>query len=154
MESPRRSDGRRRFGTGIIAIASAIVGVLALAAFAVAGSATLGAAKAKVGSRSEMIAVNSKGVAVYELVPETTKHLLCTSSMCLHFWPPVKVGAKVTKASGVGGKLGVLKRAGFTQLTLNGHPLYTFAEDGGKRGIATGDGIKTFGGTWHVFREG
>jgi hypothetical protein len=38
-------------------------------------------------------------------------------------------------------------------VTLNGHPIYTFAEDGGRRGRAEGDGIRNFGGVWHVFKE-
>ncbi len=133
-----------------------LVGVLAMAAVAVARSSTLGAGKARVGSRSEMIAVNGHGVAVYELLPETTRHLLCTSSLCLREWPPVKVGAgaRATKTAAVKGRLGTFRRHGLTQLTLNGHPLYTFIEDGGKRGVANGDGLRSFGGTWHVFKQG
>jgi len=33
---------------------------------------------------------------------------------------------------------------------LNDHPLYGFAPDMGKKGSAKGEGIKSFGGTWHV----
>jgi predicted lipoprotein with Yx(FWY)xxD motif len=155
MRSEDRGDRRRRRGIGAVVLAAAVVALLAMAAVAVAGSPTVGAAKAKVGTKSETIAINGHGVAVYELLPETTHHLLCTSSMCLQFWPPVKVaaGAKLTKGAGVGGKLATFKRKGFTQVTLNGHPLYMFLEDGGKRGVANGDGIKGFGGTWHVFKE-
>ncbi|MGZ4170977.1 MAG: hypothetical protein ACXVRN_06420, partial [Solirubrobacteraceae bacterium] len=36
----------------------------------------------------------------------------------------------------------------------NGHPLYTFSEDSGRRGKAEGEGINNFGGVWHVFKEG
>lgn len=169
MKSHHRSDrrrgargargvrGARRAGMLVLAIAA--VAALAMTAFAAAKSMTLGVASAKLsgpsGSRTEPIAVNSKGVAVYELVPETIHHLLCTSS-CLQAWFPVKAaaGTKLTKAAGVSGKLGTFKRKGVTQLTLNGHPLYTFIEDGGKKGVAAGDGIKSFGGTWHVFKEG
>ncbi len=160
MNFHARSGPRRRAGSGALILAVAAAGVLAMAAFAVAKSATVGVATAHLsgpsGSRTEPIAVNSKGVAVYELLPETTHHLLCTSSTCLGFWPPVKVapGAKLSKGAGVKGTLGKLKRKGFTQVTLSGHPLYTFAEDGGKKGTANGDGIKGFGGTWHVFKEG
>lgn len=148
---------RRRHGALIVAIAA--VAALSVAAIAIARSTTLGVATAKLsgpsGTRTEAIAVNSSGVAVYDLVPETTSHLLCTSASCFQFWPPVKVaaGAKPTKAAGISGKLGVLHRKGFSQLTLNGHPLYTFVQDAGKRGVATGDGVVAFGGTWHVFKE-
>ncbi|HEX4010146.1 MAG TPA: hypothetical protein VHX62_09065 [Solirubrobacteraceae bacterium] len=163
MNPNRKAGGLRRRGRGLgfggLVLAVAAVAALAMTAFAVAKSDTLGAASAKLsgpsGNRTESIAVNSRGVAVYELLPETTHHLLCTSSTCLSAWPPVKVaaGAKLTKAAGVSGKLGTVKRKGFTQVTLNGHPLYTFIEDAGKKGVAAGDGIKAFGGTWHVFKE-
>jgi predicted lipoprotein with Yx(FWY)xxD motif len=155
-----RPDSRRRARrSSAIVVAVVAVAALAMAAFAVAKSSTLGVTSAKLsgpsGARTEPIAVNGKGVAVYELLPETTHHLLCTSSACIQAWPPVKVakGAKLSKAAGVSGKLGTLKRKGFTQVTLNGHPLYTFIEDAGKKGVASGDGIKAFGGTWHVFKE-
>jgi predicted lipoprotein with Yx(FWY)xxD motif len=72
--------------------------------------------------------------------------------MCLKFWPPVKVSSNtVTKAPGIKGKLGTFKRGGFTQLTLNGKPLYMFSGDSQKR-AATGEGIVSFGGTWHVIK--
>jgi predicted lipoprotein with Yx(FWY)xxD motif len=160
MNPFRRSSRRSARRATALVFAAAAVAALAMTALAVAKSTTLGVASAKLsgpsGSRTEPIAVNSKGVAVYELLPETTHHLLCTSSACLQAWPPVKVasGAKLTKGSGLSGKLGTLKRkGGFHQLTLNGHPLYTFIEDAGKKGVAAGDGLKAFGGTWHVFKE-
>ncbi len=155
MQPSGRFDGRRGVRRGVLAIAAALVGLLAITAFAVARSNALTAARARVGSRSERIAVNSRGLAVYDLVPETTRHLLCASSSCLRVWPPVEVraGARVS-AAGVSGKLGRFRRSGFTQLTLNGHPLYTYAGDGGRRGVANGSGVRTFGGTWHVFKQG
>jgi predicted lipoprotein with Yx(FWY)xxD motif len=60
----------------------------------------------------------------------------------------------VTKAAGVNGTLGTFKHGGFTQVTLNGHPLYTFSEDAGQKGNATGEGLHSFGGVWQVFKEG
>jgi predicted lipoprotein with Yx(FWY)xxD motif len=99
----------------------------------------------------ETIVVGSNGRTLYALKPETTHHLLCKNSQCFQFWPPLKVSknAKLTAASGVKGKLGKLHRDGFYQVTLGGDPLYMFAEDSGK-GQANGQGIKSFGGTWHV----
>jgi predicted lipoprotein with Yx(FWY)xxD motif len=152
MKSGSRA-GRRWSAAVIIAV----VGLLAVTAFAVAKSSTVGVGTAKVKEHKESIAVNSKGVAVYELLPETTHHPLCTSAnQCFSFWPPVKVGAgtRLTKAAGVEGKLGTFKRDGFTQVTLNGHPLYTFSEDQGKRGEVEGEGLHSFRGVWHVFKEG
>jgi predicted lipoprotein with Yx(FWY)xxD motif len=135
------------------AVVIAVVGLLAVTALAIAKSATVGVGTAKVKGHMESVAVNGKGVTVYELSPETTKHLLCKSSTCLGAWPPLKASGKVTKAAGVSGTLGTFKRKGFTQVTLNGHPLYTFSEDAGMRGSASGEGLRSFGGTWHVSKE-
>ncbi len=136
-----------------------------IALVALAGAATLAVAKtskkpkplvktARNASQNATILVDANGITLYELSPETTKHLLCTSSACLQFWPPVKVGkhAKLAKGAGVKGTLGRLHRSGFDQLTLSGRPLYRFSGDPGK-GSAFGQGIKSFGGTWHVVKE-
>jgi predicted lipoprotein with Yx(FWY)xxD motif len=153
--------GRRLgLGGGVLAAMMAVIVILAFGASAKSSSDdVLQLAKTEhVGKKVEPIAVNNKGMAVYDLVPETTKHLLCTSATCLKFWPMVAVKSSamtdLTAATGIKGKLGTVRRRGGTlQVTLNGHPLYTFAEDK-KKGIANGDGIKNFGGTWHVFQEG
>ena len=137
-------------GVAMLALA-AVVAVMAISANA--ASTTIGVKTVKVGGKSEPIAVNSKGVTVYTLSGESTKHLECTTHACFTAWPPVTVHGKPT-ASGVKGKLGTLKRDGFTQVTLDGHPLYTFEGDGNKAGVANGNGIVAFGGTWHVVAEG
>ncbi len=149
--------GRRRLigASSVIVVAVAVV-VLALATSASSKSPTLSVDHSvQVGAKTEAIAVTPRGVAVYALAPETARHLLCTSSACLSLWPPVKVpsGAKLTKGAGLRGTLATLKRNGFVQLTLNGRPLYTFSEDRGKKGEAHGNGVKGFGGTWHVFAQ-
>jgi predicted lipoprotein with Yx(FWY)xxD motif len=142
---------RRAVGAGILVTAV----VVAMAGLALARSATLTVARVHLsgpsGMRTERIVVNGRGVTVYWLGGETTRHLLCTSSACLKFWPPVKAAGRLT-TSGFHGRLGTLHRRGFTQVTLNGHPVYTFLQDGGKRGVATGDGVVAFGGPWHVFK--
>jgi predicted lipoprotein with Yx(FWY)xxD motif len=136
------------------AILIAVAGLLAITAFAIAKSSTVGVGTAEVKGHRESVAVNGRGVTVYELAPESTRHLVCTSAACLSVWPPVKAHGAVTKASGVTGRLGTVKRKGFVQVTLGGHPIYTFSEDGGRRGKAEGEGIRNFGGVWHVFKEG
>jgi predicted lipoprotein with Yx(FWY)xxD motif len=138
-------------GVAMLAVA-AVIAVMAMSADA--ASNTIGVKTVKVGAKSEPIAVNSKGVTVYTLSGESTKHLECTTRACFTAWPPVTVHGKATMAAGVKGKLGTFKRNGFTQVTLNGHPLYTFEGDGNKAGVAHGNGIVAFGGTWHVVVEG
>jgi predicted lipoprotein with Yx(FWY)xxD motif len=157
MKSSRSSRSRlgALAGAGLLAAAAVVV---AMAAMAAARSATLTAARVHLtgpsGARTETIAVTGRGVSVYWLGGETTHHLLCKTA-CFQFWPPVKVAAHARPtASGVTGRLGTLHRQGFTQLTLNGHPVYTFVQDGAKRGVATGDGVVAFGGPWHVFKMG
>jgi predicted lipoprotein with Yx(FWY)xxD motif len=111
-------------------------------------------ATAKNSTIAKTIIVDSRGLTVYELSPETTHHLLCTKANgCFTFWPPVTVPSAKTKlaaASDVKGKLGILHRNGFLQLTLGGRPLYHFAGDDSKTGNANGQGLHSFGGSWHV----
>jgi predicted lipoprotein with Yx(FWY)xxD motif len=143
-----------------------LAGVLAIAASALAGIAlaksfTLHiASDAKVMNAGtgmtthEAIAVNSRGRAVYGLSGDSKKHPKCTSGNgCFAFWPPLKVASpkKLSKQPGIKGKLGVWRRGGFLQVTLAGHPLYTYAGDSQRR-VANGEGIHTFGGTWHVIK--
>ena len=105
--------------------------------------------------RPRRIVVNSKGRAVYTLSGDTTKHPKCTkASGCFGFWPPVTVSSAkgLSKAAGVKGKLGTFKRNGIIQVTLGGHPLYTFANDR-KKANATGQSLHSFGGIWHVVKD-
>lgn len=143
--------GRLPLGSGI-AIAAVAAFAVALTAVALAAAVpTLGSANnAKLG---RVVAVDSHGRTVYVLRPETSRHLLCTSRTCLRFWPPVTVHSRHTRlraGRGVHGKLGILRRRGGSlQVTLNGLPLYRFRLDT-VRGQANGEGIRSFGGTWHV----
>jgi predicted lipoprotein with Yx(FWY)xxD motif len=99
------------------------------------------------------VLVSSQGRTLYVLTPETASHLLCKSSECLKFWPPVTVPSSRTKlkaAAGVHGHFGILRRSnGMLQVTLNGLPLYRFSEDQAN-GEVNGQNFKSFGGTWHV----
>ncbi len=135
----------------LIVAVGLLAGTLTGLAFAKATqSTTLKAARNA--ALHKTIVVDSRGRTVYELKPETAHHLLCTSAMCLQFWPPVTVRsakAKLSKATGIKGKLGTLHRGHFFQVTLGGLPLYRFANDKAK-GQANGNGISAFGGTWHV----
>ena len=102
----------------------------------------------------EPLAVTGAGRAVYFLSGESTRHAKCTAG-CLQIWLPVTVaaGTAPSKAAGLHGALGVWSRAGKRQVTLGGRPLYTFAPDH-RAHVATGAGIVSFGGTWHVITTG
>ncbi len=131
-------------------------GALALPAIAAAKSpATLSiATNVPVKNNLDSVVVNPRGLTVYTLSGENVHHLQCTkANTCFKFWLPVQVNSartKLTAARGIKGKLGTLHRDGIYQVTLGGRPLYTFIGDGTKRRSATGEGIVSFGGTWHV----
>ena len=95
---------------------------------------------------NKTIVVDARGRTLYALSPETVHHLLCRSHACLEIWRPVALHA----AHGVEGRLALLKRSdGKLQVTLRGLPLYRFSGDSAN-GEANGDGIRSFGGRWHV----
>ena len=65
-------------------------------------------------------------------------------------------GALATAASGVPGKLTILRRpkANLYQVMLDNHPLYFYSGDK-TIGATTGEGLKgPGGGTWHVVSAG
>jgi predicted lipoprotein with Yx(FWY)xxD motif len=134
------------------ATATAAVQTASAAAAHPAGGAVLSVASVKVASGTKNTAhqllVNSKGLPVYLLTGDSSKHPLCKGS-CLTYWPAVTTtSSKPSVGSGVKGKIGVWKHNGISQVTLNGHPLYTYAQD--SKGAALGQGLKSFGGIWEV----
>src|ERR1700730_5889212 len=104
---------------------------------------------------NETVVIDGHGRTLYALHPETTHHLLCRSHACFEAWPPLTVHSASTTLQaghGVEGHLGLLHRSdGKLQVALRGMPLYRFSGDTGK-GQANGEGIKTFGGTWHAVK--
>jgi predicted lipoprotein with Yx(FWY)xxD motif len=144
--APRRLAKR----TAVVSAALALVAAIAAAmAFASSSVSIEQSSNSKLG---EHILV-SKGHTLYVLSPETAKHLLCKSAECLKFWPPLTVSStkeKINLGSGVHGKVGWFKRSnGKLQVTINGLPLYWFAEDKAS-GEVNGQNFKGFGGVWHV----
>ena len=159
MPSPARLRGRRSRvhrppSSRVMALVVVVVAVASMAGIAVAASTTVATGTVKVNGKSKTVLVDSRGVTLYTLSGERVGHLKCVSSQCFGFWPPYKVSATatLTKAKGVTGTLSRLHRVKgkFYQVMLNGHPLYRFAPDANKKGSALGEGIPSFGGTWHV----
>jgi predicted lipoprotein with Yx(FWY)xxD motif len=140
-----------------IRILGLLASVVAVAAVAFAVVPALGANHPKLTLKAETVKdLNATALAtshartLYRLKPETTHHLLCTSSTCLSVWPPVTVASKTTQVklpSGVHGTVGYLKRGKRFQVTFKGVPLYRFSGDDGPR-QGNGQGIHSFGGTW------
>jgi predicted lipoprotein with Yx(FWY)xxD motif len=120
------------------------------------GDATASAGSATVSLDSGQL-VDSTGAPLYSSDQEKSGKVTCTGT-CTSIWLPLSAKGQPTAGEGVSGKLGVVKRPdGSRQVTLDGRPLYRFAEDG-KDGKATGDGATdSFGGqqfTWHAEGDG
>jgi predicted lipoprotein with Yx(FWY)xxD motif len=152
------SKTRRRIGPAAgrryIALALGVFAAAAIAAsvaMAAAGTRVVGAASNS--TLSETVVIDTHGRTLYALHPEATHHLLCKTHACLQAWPPLTVhsgNVKLTAGHGVEGHLGLLRRGnGKWQVTLRGMPLYRFSGDS-MQGEANGEGIKSFGGTWHA----
>ena len=96
------------------------------------------------------VLVGPTGLALYTPDQEAKGMIRCTGP-CTSEWVPL-AATHPTAAAGAG-KLGVIKRPdGGRQVTLNGMPLYTFADDSPSKVTGDGDTDK-FGGqsfTWHV----
>jgi predicted lipoprotein with Yx(FWY)xxD motif len=107
-----------------------------------AAAAAAGLKTAKVGGAT--LLASSKGFTLYIFAPDTSTTSKC-NGQCAKFWPPVKPGT----ASGVKAPFATIKRSdGSTQLTFQGHPLYTFSGDTAP-GQAKGNGLNVNGGLWH-----
>jgi predicted lipoprotein with Yx(FWY)xxD motif len=136
-------------------IAFALTAALALGATAgLAAGASAPSSRAKVSVRSTKLGkvlVNGKGVTLY-LFGKDKKNKSACSGACAQAWPPLLTKGKPMASGGASAaKLGTTKRAdGTTQVTYNGHPLYTFIMDHNKAGSTAGEGINAFGAVWDV----
>ncbi|MHB8400119.1 MAG: COG4315 family predicted lipoprotein [Candidatus Limnocylindrales bacterium] len=144
-------------GTRRLAIPRFLVSVgLIVAAFAwtAAGVAAAASVTLGVGTSATLgtYLTGSNGLTLYTLSSDSTSALACTGK-CLTFWPPLTVdaGGTVTAPAGVSGTVStfVWSDNAMTQGSLNGFPLYYFANDKAA-GQTNGEGIKAFGGVWHV----
>ena len=124
---------------------------LAIAALALSACGSNDDSTASASSTPTGALVDTNGDALYTPSQEADGVIQCTGS-CEQIWKPL-APESAPAAADVTGKLGTVKRPdGTEQVTLDGAPLYTFAED--SPGQATGDGVSdSFGGkdfTWHV----
>ncbi len=150
---------------GRIWVAGIAVLGLTLSACASSGAATYGGSGGtggasgtvvKAGSVSGLGTVleSSNGAVLYLLTADRGGTPTCTASACTAVWPPLLLpsGASAPKAdSGVtASMLGTVKTpGGRLQVTYDHWPLYLYAGDSGP-GVANGEGIKAFGGTWYA----
>jgi predicted lipoprotein with Yx(FWY)xxD motif len=114
------------------------------------GAASISLANSNLGN----ILVNSKGQTLYLFQADKGTASTCNGA-CASAWPPVITNGAPIAGDGVSGaKLGTTKRSdGTTEVTYNGHPLYTYAGDSSP-GLATGEGSQEFGAEWYVVSPG
>jgi predicted lipoprotein with Yx(FWY)xxD motif len=96
------------------------------------------------------ILVNSKGQTLYLFQADKGSASTCDGA-CASAWPPVITnGAPIASAGVSSAKLGTTRRSdGTTEVTYNGHPLYTFVGDSSP-GETAGEGNQGFGAEWDV----
>jgi predicted lipoprotein with Yx(FWY)xxD motif len=113
---------------------------------ATAPRAALGTDKSSLG----LILVNSKGRTIYAFANDRIGTSVCNGE-CANDWPPVAAPASLPASwPGVTGELGTTtRRDGTRQLTIGGHPLYTYEGDSAP-GQTNGQGLVLNGGVWHV----
>jgi predicted lipoprotein with Yx(FWY)xxD motif len=102
-------------------------------------SANVRTASTTVGGKTETILVNGRGLPLYYYRPDTATQSLVTGALA-QLWPPLTSAAPA--AAEARGKLAVLNDVNGRQVTYNGHPLYTFANDHADQ--VTGQGVQDF----------
>jgi predicted lipoprotein with Yx(FWY)xxD motif len=158
MITSPNSPGTR--GHRTLAAASLAAAALALTATS-CGSQSAGSAPAPVPSATGdpisaqktslgTILVDGKGRTVYQFANDTKNTSTCTG-VCIASWPYVPAPDPLpTSAPGITGEIGTTTRDdGHRQLTVAGHPLYTFSGDSDP-GQTNGQGINLNGGLWTV----
>lgn len=109
------------------------------------GSAvTIKTATMTVKGKSITALVNSQGMTLYYNTSDTTSSVC--SGGCASAWPPVLSTSTPSSATSLSGTLSLLTDANGSQVTYNGHPLYTYSGDTAP-GQTNGEGI---GGVWFV----
>ena len=165
IDRPRRSPGRRLLFGGLAlgaAVAVAACGSSSGTAASPANIAPAGASSAAAATVSTKsvpdvgtVLVNAQGQTLYLLTSERGGKITCTASNgCTQAWPEITLPRGMTAAtagSGVHSSLlgTVTDASGHREVTYNHWPLYTFSGDPGP-GVAKGQGLTSFGGTWYV----
>jgi predicted lipoprotein with Yx(FWY)xxD motif len=110
------------------------------------GAASVALRSSKLGK----ILVDSQGRTLYLFQADKGMASTCLGA-CAQFWPPLTTAGKPTAGRGVSpARLGTIRRSdGKTEVTYNGHPLYTYAGDTAP-GQTTGEENHGFGAEWDV----
>ena len=129
-------------GLAAVAVAGGISAASAASSPSTAGqgtAVTVHTAQAAVAGKTETILVNGHGLPLYFYRPDTATSSLVAGGLA-RLWPPLTSASPA--ATGLSGKLAVIKDAHGDQVAYNGHLLYTFADD--HAGQVTGQGVEDF----------
>lgn len=100
---------------------------------------TIHTTKATVGGSTETILVDGKGLPLYIYKPDTATRSKVAGALAA-LWPPLTATSPTER--GAAGPLRVVHTSNGSQVSYNGHFLYTFAED--SAGQVTGQGVQDF----------
>ena len=108
------------------------------------GTALIHTTSMKIGSSTETVLKNQKGLTLYYFTADSATASACSGG-CASIWPALVAASGSPSADpALPGTLAVI--AGTNQVVYNGHPLYTYSKDGDS-GDAYGQGIA---GKWFV----
>src|ERR1051326_3128741 len=107
-------------------------------------SVTIKTATMTVKGKSVTALVNTQGLTLYYNTSDTTSSVC--SGGCASAWPPVLSTSAPGSAATLPGRLSLLTDANGSQVTYNGHPLYTYSGDSAP-GQINGEGLN---GVWFV----
>ncbi len=144
----RLQAGRRGAGRAVAGLSVAALVVLAISVALAGGPAPAPAGGALKTARIGGVTVltNATGLTLYWFVPDTATRSACYGT-CAGYWPPLT--GTPSAGPGVTGTLATIKRSdGTTQVTYDGHPLYTYVGDTAP-GQALGNNLNLNGGLWH-----
>lgn len=108
--------------------------------------AVINTASETVKGKSVTALTNDKGWTLYYFTPDTATTSNCTGA-CATTWPPATSKSAPVSTTALPGMLGLQNNANGSQVTYQGHPLYTFKNDTGP-GQTNGEGKAN--NTWHV----
>ena len=100
------------------------------------------------------VLVDAQGRTLYLFEADKGPMSACDGA-CASSWPPLTTTGHPTGGPGLtASKLGTTKRSdGATEVTYNGHPLYTYAGDSAP-GQTNGQGLDDYGAEWYVLSAG
>jgi predicted lipoprotein with Yx(FWY)xxD motif len=105
---------------------------------------TIKTATLTVGGKSMVVLTNAQGLTLYYRTSDTPTSVC--SGGCASTWPPVLSTSMPSVSTTLPGTFSLLNDANGSQVTYNGHPLYTYSGDSAPL-QANGEGI---GNIWFV----